>query len=90
MATVESLTQEIAEHSALFNDARKQGADAAIIEEHRQKLAELKKTLGQLKHAAGAKDAGKKRDRLLLKTAKVRRRVFNFLFSFKLTRSSLS
>lgn len=72
MATVESLNQEIAERTALFNDARKQGADAAIIEEHKQKLGELKRTLHQLQGASGSKDAGKKKERLLLKTAKVR------------------
>lgn len=71
MATIESLNAEIAERSALFNDARKQGADPAIIEEHKVKLGELKRALGQLMGASGSKDA-KKKDRLLLKTAKVR------------------
>ncbi|KAF7791075.1 hypothetical protein EIP86_002036 [Pleurotus ostreatoroseus] len=69
MATIESLNAEIAERSALFNDARKQGADPAIIEEHKVKLGELKRALGQLMGAGGSKDA-KKKDRLLLKTAK--------------------
>lgn len=72
MATVESLNQEIAERTALFNDARKQGADAAIVEEHKRKLGELKRALGVLHSAGGSKDAGKKKERLLLKTPKVR------------------
>lgn len=85
MATVESLNQEIAERSALFNDARKQGADAAIIEEHKVKLGELKRALGQLMGASGSKDA-KKKDRLLLKTAKVRSQLFHGLVQLQLNR----
>lgn len=85
MATVESLNQEIAERSALFNDARKQGTDAAIIEEHKVKLGELKRALGQLMGASGSKDT-KKRDRLLLKTAKVRLRPLRDMVQLQLTR----
>ena len=69
--TVESLNKEIAERTALWTEAKKTGADAAVVEEHRVKLGELKKALGQLQAGAGGKD-GKKRERLLLKTAKVR------------------
>lgn len=85
MATVESLNQEIAERSALFNDARKEGTDAAIIEEHRLKLGELKRALGQLMGASGSKDT-KKKDRLLLKTAKVRPQSSHNMVQLQLTR----
>ena len=73
MATVESLNQEIAERTAAWNDAKKSGADPSVVEEHRVKLGELKKALGQLMASNRAKDGkeDKKRERLLLKTAKV-------------------
>ncbi len=84
MATVETITQEIAEANAFFNDARKQGADAAIIEGHKKKLGDLKRALGQLQ--GGSKDAGKKKERLLLKTAKVCPTHIPSIFPLKLTR----
>ena len=67
--TTEELNQEIAQQSALLNDLRKQQADASTVEEVKKKLGELKRTLGQL--AGGAKESGKKKERILLKTAKV-------------------
>lgn len=67
--TAESLNREIVQQTALFNDLRKQQADASAVEEVKKKLGELKRSLAQL---SGGKDSGKKKDRLLLKTAKVR------------------
>lgn len=78
MATVtaESLAKEIASQSALLAELRKQQAEEPVIEDAKQKLGELKREQGVLQAQAasssGAKDAGKKRERLLLKTPKVR------------------
>jgi hypothetical protein len=63
-----SIAQQIAQQTSLFNDLRTKNADQALIDEAKKKLGELKKSLG------GARDAGKKKERLLLKTAKVRNR----------------
>lgn len=72
-ATEESLTQEIAEQSAVVAKLKAEASDAAALEAEKKKLSELKKNLNLLKNAAnGGKDAGKKKERLLLKTAKVR------------------
>ncbi|EGN93674.1 hypothetical protein SERLA73DRAFT_115689, partial [Serpula lacrymans var. lacrymans S7.3] len=70
MATVESLDSQITEQAALLLDLKTQNADASNIEEAKKKLGELKKNLASIKGAAGNKDAGKKKGRLLLKTAK--------------------
>lgn len=67
--TAESLNKEIAEQTALFNDLRKQQADPAALDEVKKRLGELKRSLASI---PGVKDADKKRERLLLKTAKVR------------------
>lgn len=72
MATPEALADAIAQQSALLVELRKQQADNASVEEAKKKLGELKKAHGQLLGAAGSKDSGKKKERLLLKTAKVR------------------
>ncbi|KAI0706167.1 histidyl-tRNA synthetase [Cytidiella melzeri] len=66
--TAEELNQEIAQQSALLNDLRKQQADASALDEVKKKLGDLKRALGQL--TGGAKDGGKKKERMLLKTAK--------------------
>ena len=72
-ATEESLTQEIAEQSAAVAKLKAEASDAAALEAEKKKLSELKKNLNLLKNTAnGGKDAGKKKERLLLKTAKVR------------------
>lgn len=72
MATEESLGQDIVQQSALVNRLKAEGADASVFDEARKRLGELKKSLQQLKiTSGGGKDAGKKKDRLLLKTAKV-------------------
>lgn len=71
MATVESLNQEIEQQSAQLVTLKKQQAEGPIVEEAKKKLGELKKSLALLQ-GGGSKDAGKKKERLLLKTAKVR------------------
>ena len=69
-ATEESLQKEIDEQTTLFNQL-KASADPALASV-KEKLAELKKNLNQMRNAAsGGRDAGKKKERLLLKTAKV-------------------
>ena len=71
-ATPESLAQEIEQQSALLNDLRKQqGADPALVEDTKKRLGDLKKNLALLKGGAGGK-AEKKKERILLKTRKVR------------------
>ena len=69
---MDALKEEIDKQQTLFNDLRAQKADAATLDEAKKRLADLKKQLGQSKAAAGVKGGGKKRERLLLKTAKVR------------------
>ncbi|KAF4605988.1 Cytoplasmic and mitochondrial histidine tRNA synthetase [Pleurotus pulmonarius] len=69
MATPETLATEIATQTTLLNDLRLQKAEAALVEDAKKKLGELKKTLATLR-GGGTKDAGKKKERLLLKTAK--------------------
>jgi hypothetical protein len=79
MLTTESLTAEIAQQQALFNELRLQNIDALAIDAAKKKLGELKKSLAAIGKAEGnaggvggseSKD-GKKKERLLLKTAKV-------------------
>lgn len=72
MATAESLNAEIASTTTQLFDLRQQNADNSLVEEAKKKLGELKKSLAMLKGASGSKDTGKKKERLLLKTAKVR------------------
>lgn len=72
MATTESLNQEIAQQNTLCNDLRQQNAEASLVEEAKKKLGELKKSLGALNKAAAGGKETKKKERLLLKTAKVR------------------
>ena len=71
MATVESLAAQIAEQSALLNDLRKQQAEGPEVEEVKKRLGELKRTLGQMS-GGSSKEGGKKKERILLKTPKVR------------------
>ncbi|CAL1694731.1 unnamed protein product [Somion occarium] len=70
MATLESLNQEIAAQSAHLVELRKQQAEGSIMDEAKKKLGELKKSLALLQGAGGSRDASKKKERLLLKTAK--------------------
>ena len=82
-SSLSTLEQEMESQNALFNELRLSGTNPAGLEEVKKKLGELKKSLGQAKKAAaaensagsGTKDAaGKKKDRILLKTAKVSRK----------------
>ena len=67
-----SLTQEIAELTAQVTKLKTEKSEPSLLEESKKKLSEAKKNLNLLKIAAGSgKDAGKKKERLLLKTAKV-------------------
>lgn len=73
MVSLHELDSAIAEQSALFNQlkARADPAEVSDLEAARVKLGELKKSRGALLQASGGgKD--KKKERLLLKTAKVR------------------
>lgn len=73
MATLESLASEQAQQTDLFNRLRKEGADPSQLEDVKKRIQELKKEIGALKAADGATGgaAGKKKERLLLKTPKV-------------------
>ncbi|KAG1859822.1 hypothetical protein F4604DRAFT_1791949 [Suillus subluteus] len=66
----DSLTTEIAQATGALNDLRLQNADASSIDAAKKRLGELKKTMAAMNSAGGSKDAGKKKERLLLKTAK--------------------
>ncbi|KAJ7508424.1 hypothetical protein B0H11DRAFT_1792317 [Mycena galericulata] len=76
MASIESISEQITNQTALFNQLRLQNAEPSVIEEAKKKLGELKKSLALSKGSdsstagAASKDAPKKRERLLLKTAK--------------------
>jgi hypothetical protein len=72
MSDPQALSAAIVEQMQRLNGLRlSKVQDPEAIDEAKKKLSELKKTLGELnKEAAGPKD-GKKRERLLLKTAKV-------------------
>jgi hypothetical protein len=72
MSSTASLEQEIAQQTTLFNELRLKNAEASVQDEAKKKLGELKKSLALSKGGGGSKDAGKKRERLMLKTAKVR------------------
>ena len=70
---MEALAEQVAAQSALLADLRKQQADGPAVEEVKKKLGELKKTLAVLQHAAaGGAKGEKKKERMLLKTPKVR------------------
>lgn len=71
MASLESLNQSIVEQTALVNELRLQGAEAAKQDEAKKKLGELKKAFALAKNAEGGGSKEKKKDRLLLKTPKV-------------------
>jgi hypothetical protein len=73
MATLETLNAELSQQTELFNRLRVDGSEPEQLEETKKRLQDLKKQIGALKSAGGAagKDA-KKKERLLLKTPKVR------------------
>lgn len=74
------LEAQIEEQTKLFNDLRLRGSDAKALDEAKIKLAQLKMAFGKAKAAAAAAAGGKpgeggenkKKERMLLKTAKVR------------------
>ncbi|KAF9461940.1 hypothetical protein BDZ94DRAFT_1310139 [Collybia nuda] len=70
MASTDLLEKEIAQQTALFNELRLNNAEASLQDEAKKKLGDLKKSLALAKGAFGNKDTGKKRERLMLKTAK--------------------
>ena len=72
MADPQGLPAAITEQTQRLNELRlSEVQDPVAIDEAKKKLSELKKALGDLKRgAAGPKEDIKKRERLLLKTAK--------------------
>ncbi|KAG1750296.1 hypothetical protein EDD22DRAFT_916582 [Suillus occidentalis] len=68
--TSDSLTAEITQATGTLNDLRLQNADVASIDAAKKRLGELKKAMAAINSAGGSRDAGKKKERLLLKTAK--------------------
>lgn len=70
VASVDALNAELAQQTELFNKLRVENSDPAALEESRKRLGELKRELASIK--PGGKDS-KKKERLLLKTPKVRR-----------------
>jgi hypothetical protein len=73
VASVDALNAELAQQTELFNKLRVANSDPAALEESRKRLGEIKRELASLK--PGGKDA-KKKERLLLKTPKVRHSSF--------------
>jgi histidyl-tRNA synthetase len=70
VASVDALNAELAQQTELFNKLRIENSDPAALEESRKRLGEIKRELASIK--PGGKDS-KKKERLLLKTPKVRR-----------------
>src|SRR6266404_3079373 len=68
-STLDALSTELAQQTELFNRLRIDNSDPAALEESRKRLGEIKRELATLKPSG--KDA-KKKERLLLKTPKVR------------------
>jgi histidyl-tRNA synthetase len=69
VASVDTLNAELVQQTELFHKLRIANSDPAALEESRKRLGEIKKELASLKQ--GGKEA-KKKERLLLKTPKVR------------------
>jgi hypothetical protein len=72
VASADALNAELAQQTELFNKLRIENSDPAALEESRKRLGEIKRELASIK--PGGKDS-KKRERLLLKTPKVRHAV---------------
>lgn len=90
MSTIESVTEEIAKQKTLFNDLRLNNAEPSAVDEAKKKLGELQKTLGAMSKASGGhKDAGKKKERLLLKTGKARQLQSTFISTSNLSSSGI-
>ena len=71
VASADALNAELAQQTELFNKLRIENSDPAALEESRKRLGEIKRELASIK--PGGKDS-KKKERLLLKTPKVRHR----------------
>ena len=69
-STLDALNAELAQQTELFSKLRIENSDPTALEESRKRLGEIKRELASLKQ--GGKEA-KKKERLLLKTPKVRR-----------------
>lgn len=69
VASEDTLKAELAQQTELFNKLRLANSDPVTLEESRKRLGEIKRELASLK--PGGKD-GKKKERLRLKTPKVR------------------
>lgn len=69
-STLDALNAELAQQTELFSKLRIENSDLTALEESRKRLGEIKRELASLKQ--GGKEA-KKKERLLLKTPKVRR-----------------
>ena len=69
---LDALNQSIRDQSALLKTLRELSAEKSDIDEAHKKLGDMKRALGQLAAAGKERDKvdGKKKDRLLLKTAK--------------------
>lgn len=76
MTSLEGLKQQVEEATAQFNELRLQKAAPEALEEARKRLADLKKAFGVANAASGSGKDAKKKERLLLKTAKVRPATF--------------
>lgn len=71
-----SLDTQLAEQTALVNKLRLENPGTDLYKEASKKLGELKKALALQQNATdGGKEAAKKKERLLLKTAKVPPRI---------------
>ena len=68
-STLEALNSELVQQNELFNRLKIDNSDPAALEESRRRLGEIKREIAVLKPRE--KDA-KKKERLLLKTPKVR------------------
>lgn len=68
-SSVDALNAELVQQTELFNTLRIENSDPVALEESRKRLGEIKRELASLKPTG--KDA-KKKERLLLKTPKVR------------------
>jgi histidyl-tRNA synthetase len=68
-STLDALNAELAQQTELFNKLRIQNSDPDALEGSHKRLGEIKRELASLKPRG--KDA-KKKERLLLKTPKVR------------------
>lgn len=91
MSTAESLSAEIARQTDILNELRLKNIDAAAINAAKKKLGELRRAHGTIAKAVRADVGGtnaasneSKRERLLLKTAKVGRALLHWRTSARI------